>query len=376
MRISIVTGSFMSLPPAPCGAVERLWHDLGLEFARRGHSITFLARGDPNLPTHVVDGGITYIRRGLWKRSGRLPIDLLTDLGYSLQIFKDLPEADILVVNCFWMPVLARLNRRAGKVVVNLQRYPKGQMWLYRKSARLAAASQAVMDAAIEQSPSVKPITRVIPNFVDTTVFQPPVQPRRYDGDQILLYTGRVHPEKGIHVLVDAFSMISKEFPKLRLRIVGPTEVRDGGGDPSYVRGLKEKSAGLPIEFVPPIYGRVALAAELQAAHYYCYPSLADRGESSPVAPLEAMATGLAPIVSDLRCFRDYIEPGSNGLTFDYRGADAAYNLSKALREMATDVQHAEVMGQRAAVRAGQLSLSHVADMYLADFVSLLSNHE
>jgi glycosyltransferase involved in cell wall biosynthesis len=45
----------------------------------------------------------------------------------------------------------------------------------------------------------------------------------------------------------------------------------------------------------------------------FVYPCLAEQGETFGLAPLEAVACGAVPIVSDLSCFGDFITPGVNG---------------------------------------------------------------
>jgi glycosyltransferase involved in cell wall biosynthesis/acetyltransferase-like isoleucine patch superfamily enzyme len=374
MRITIVTGSFYSLPPAPCGSVERLWHDLGLEFARRGHEVTFVARGDPDQPQDQVVGNVRYIRRSYWNRTGSRILDVGVDFLYSARMTAHLPEADILVANLFWLPVFAALRPSRGRIVVILHRHPKGQLPLYGGAARLAAVSHAVKDAVAQQSSAALAITKVIPNFFDVTAFVPPAIPRSFDGEQVILYSGRLHPEKGLHLLIDAFAAAHAEYPQLRLRLIGPIAIRDGAGGESYLRALRAKADGLPVEFLPPVYDRHAFAAVLQSAHYYCYPSLAEKGESFPVAPLEAMATGLMPIVSNLTCFRDLMTHDVNGLVFDHRGPLAVERLARALRQAASDPQKTAAMGRRAAEHAAQFSCSRIAETYLEDFALLLSD--
>jgi glycosyltransferase involved in cell wall biosynthesis len=114
------------------------------------------------------------------------------------------------------------------------------------------------------------------------------------------------------------------------------------------------------------------LAAVYHKADLFCYPSLAERGETFGVAPLEAMATGLVPVVSDLACFRDFLAAGVNGVVFDHRAPDAARRLAGALDGLLADPAARREMGTRAAERAAAYSLPRVADLYLADFAEML----
>jgi glycosyltransferase involved in cell wall biosynthesis len=213
----------------------------------------------------------------------------------------------------------------------------------------------------------------VIPNPIDTVVFRPPSEPRAArPGAGTILYTGRVHPEKGVHLLVSAFAKLHEEFDRLRLRVVGPRSVDTGGGGDDYVEQLKRLAGDRPVEFIDPIYDRSALARELQSADYYCYPSLAAKGEALPVAPMEAMATGLPVVVSNLPVFRDILTPSHSGMVFDHTTSDAAQTLAQSLRQLIEDPLVAQRLGQQASQAAQRFSIENVASLCLEDFEQLI----
>ena len=137
--------------------------------------------------------------------------------------------------------------------------------------------------------------------------------------ERTLLFVGRVHPEKGIELLLRAFAIIATRFPEWRLKIVGPVDEADGGGGSQFDGRIRALAEGLNVEFPGPVFDAAVLAAEYRNADLFCYPSLADRGEAFGVAPLESMAAGVPPIVSTLECFRDFICDGENGWVFDHR---------------------------------------------------------
>ncbi len=376
MRITIATGPFLPLPPAPCGAVERRWYEVGKEFSRRGHRVTFLCCAHPTQNPDETADGVRYIRRMEWKRSRRISLSLFKDLLYSSCLLTVAPPCDIFVTNAFWLPALASwLRLTTGKVVVNVARMPKRQMWLYLKADRLSAVSSAVGEAIAGQCPAAVPLVKVIPNPVDTRFFKPPSAGRSSRGERTLLYTGRIHPEKGLHLLLDAFALLDREgVGGVRLKIVGPARIQQGGGGRRYLALLREKARGLPVEFLDPVYDRGELAKLYQTVQYYCYPSLAEKGESFGVAPLEAMACGIAPVVSDLACFRDFIDDGETGWVFNHRAAEPARNLCETLKKVILDASLASRAGARAAERAARFSVENVASLYLADFEELLNS--
>lgn len=377
MNITIINGPFYHTPPAPTGAVQRLWSDLAREFARRGHRVTILAcryAGQPREETRA-DGVV--IRRRTSMTQGRwIYSDLLKDLWHNLRLFPLIPRADIIVTNSFWAPVLLRAKPGAGKIVVCANRVPKGQFRLYDHAARLQAVSRAIADMIIAERPSSAPRVRVIPNPIDTEVFRPPQRERWTGATRTILFTGRIHPEKGTHTLVEAFARLHATRPTLRLRLIGPQRVDQGGGGDDYLRRLRQAAGEHPIEILDPIFDRAALARALQDADYYTYPTLAEQGEALPVAPLEAMATGLAPVVSDIPQFRDYIVPERTGLVYEFRTPEVSVNLAAALARLIDDDALARRMGEHARLRARDFSYPHVTEMFLDDFRTLLGQPE
>jgi glycosyltransferase involved in cell wall biosynthesis len=121
------------------------------------------------------------------------------------------------------------------------------------------------------------------------------------------------------------------------------------------------------------VYDPAALAKIYDEADVFVYPSVAETGESFGIAPLEAMARGVVPVVSDLAVFREYLEPGVNGLVFDHRSDRAAENLAAALRELLGDAEGRERMGAAARQTAERFSSAVIADKYLQLFEKVVS---
>src|SRR5205085_3260619 len=108
----------------------------------------------------------------------------------------------------------------------------------------------------------------VVPNPVpEAPIASPP--PAIADCDKTILYVGRVHPEKGVHVLVEAFASGARSaFADWRLMIVGPTETKLGGGGEAYLASLQrftQKAEG-KISFAGPIFDSTKLADAYRSA--------------------------------------------------------------------------------------------------------------
>ena len=375
MKITIVLGAFFPVPPTMGGGVEKVWFSLAPEFAKRGHEVVTVSRKMPGLPREETIDSVKHLRVDGFDTPRSLVWLKFLDLIYSLRTMSILPEADIIVTNTFWLPILLR-NSKRGRVYVQVARYPKGQMRFYGKAARLQAPSQAVARAIVAEAPRLEQKVSVVPNPVpEAPIASPP--PAIADRDKTILFVGRVHPEKGVHVLVDAFASGARTaFADWKLRIVGPTQTKLGGGGEAYLASL-QRAAGKAegrISFVGPIFDSAKLANAYRNARLFIYPSLAECGESFGLAALEAMAHGCAVLVSNLDCFGDFIREGETGFIFDHR----AQPVAEMLRDKIDNVTSDETLLARVATagyeKSAEYSPERVADQFLKDFDSVIRN--
>ncbi|MFM8496528.1 MAG: glycosyltransferase family 4 protein, partial [Planctomycetia bacterium] len=328
----------------------------------------------------------------------------------AVRAARRLPPGDIVVTNDFWMPVFAaRRKKVSGKVVINANRFPKGQYGLYGAVDLVAGASRAVARAIQHQTPKLKDKIRVLPNPVDEAFLRPRADIGYGISDigkrqLTVIYVGRIHPEKGIEILIEAWRLLRERWRKAggisdigdgisetvktegkpisnirdpisgfeaKLRIVGPYKKEQGGGGEEYLKSLKGKAEG--VEWGEPIFEPAKLAEEYRRADVFVYPSMALKGESFGMAPVEAMGCGAVPVVSDLEVFREYLVPGKNGWTFNHRES-AAENLAAVLgTALSADLTK---MREEARRTAGNFSPAKVAEMHLEFFQKVGKNSD
>jgi glycosyltransferase involved in cell wall biosynthesis len=109
---------------------------------------------------------------------------------------------------------------------------------------------------------------------------------------RLLLFLGRIHPKKGIDILIAAFSNISDRFPEWDIVIAGP--------DNSGLRtSLESQIAGLRLEgrihWTGMIFGETKTDA-IRAAEIFVLPS---HQENFGIAVVEAMALGRPILLTD-----------------------------------------------------------------------------
>jgi glycosyltransferase involved in cell wall biosynthesis len=371
MKITLVLGAFFPVPPTMGGAVEKAWFALGQEFAARGHTLTMISRAMPGLARDEIANGVRHIRVSGFDSPRSLLLLKFLDFVYSARVRRALPAADILVTNTFCLPLLTRDPSR-GKVYVHVGRYPKGQMRFYCHAARLHAPSREIANAISREAPSLTPKIVAIPYPRPQTAATN--HPRLDSREKVVLFVGRVHPEKGVHLLVEAFARLSgSELADWKLVIAGPTDAKHGGGGEEYAARLRDLASRTRIEFRGAIFDEAELTNEYRRARIFAYPSLATRGETFGLAPLEAMSHGCAVLVSALDCFRDFIIAGKTGLVFS---SNTVESLATVLRSAVTDPLELARIAEAGQRKSEEFSLPRVADRFLADFQTLISDAE
>jgi glycosyltransferase involved in cell wall biosynthesis len=367
MRITCVIGPYLPVPPLRGGAVERIWQGLCREFARMGHDVTLISRQFDDLPSEETIDGVRYLRVLSRDAPQSKLLYRLFDVAYALRVCVELPPSDVTITNSVSLPLLIPRGR-AGKIYVSVARFPKGQMWLYRRADRLQAVSKSVAQAIQTELPTDRRV-KVLPNALSAT-FSDLRQASRGPRRKEILYVGRLAREKGLDLLIRAFAQIEDQ-DDWQLTLLGPSEVAEGGDGPDYYKELESISrlAQGRVKLELPLFDEPALIARLKSVEIFAYPSVAEAGESFGMAPLEAMACGCAVVVSSLACFEEFVVHGSNALVFDHRDGDVA--LASALKNLIQSAELRAALGEAAIRTSKYFDAVNVAKQFATDFIEL-----
>lgn len=136
--------------------------------------------------------------------------------------------------------------------------------------------------------------TLVIPSGADESCFYPKVESAREESQvPVVLFVGRLVPDKGVHIFQDALRQLAQKGVPARGRIIGCVEFgRDVESD--YLRTLKERKPE-NVEFGEYVTGE-ALGDEFRQASIFCCPSVWN--EPFGMVNVEAMACGLPVVAS------------------------------------------------------------------------------
>lgn len=178
--------------------------------------------------------------------------------------------------------------------------------------------TDAVTAFVREVHPIGKAEVLTIPNAVDSEIFAPRHGPRAH-GPTRIGSVGRLDPEKGYDVLVEAVRVVASDMD-IRVSVVG---------DGPELERLRTLATGLPISFIgtrPPGLGVAEFLRELDV---FVLPSIFREGR--PNAVLEAISTELPVVTTDIDGMREVF----GGPTLVPPGDPVA--LALAIREAAID---------------------------------------
>jgi glycosyltransferase involved in cell wall biosynthesis len=379
VKISIITGFFLPVPPVRGGATEKIWHRLAQQFAAAGHEVTFISRTWPEFPAEETLAGVRHIRRRGFDHTRRLALNLLLDFIWGLRVTRALPPGEVVICNTIALPVwLGRLKPAAGRVVAVVARMPKGQARFYGGVDLLLSLSAAVTAKLVAENPALAPRIARFPFPIDWQLHAAAAAKAVAPAPLTIGYVGRLHPEKGIRLLLAAAAQLAArtELPPWRLELVGPVAVAAGGGGEAWLDALRAEFAprlGTRLVFRGPEFDPAALARRYGAMDIFCYPSLAETGETFGVAVAEAMAAGCAPVVSGLACFNELVAPGQTGLVFDHAAAGAEGELAAALARLLGDAPLRRDLAARAQAHARQFDYAESARTVLADLTRVVA---
>ncbi|MFI5281516.1 MAG: glycosyltransferase family 4 protein [Candidatus Dormibacterales bacterium] len=192
---------------------------------------------------------------------------------------------------------------------------------------------------------------RVVPNGIDLDVYKPGLSPIRHLRDEFvnILFVGRLEKRKGLGDLLRAFRYLQEREPRTRLIIVGHGPLRSNVEN--WIGRHRVRNvvlAGFVPESVKPRY--------FASADIFCAP--ATGAESFGIVLLEAMASGLPVVATEVPGYMSVLEPGSDSIAVQPK---RWRELGSALVILARDAELRRRLGAKAHERANRYSWDRVA---------------
>jgi glycosyltransferase involved in cell wall biosynthesis len=237
-------------------------------------------------------------------------------------------------------------------LIKNKESYPE----LFSVAKKIIGVSQ---DICLQLEKLGCPKSKIIylPCYVDLDLFKPQ---GNHTKENIFLSIGRFAETKSPHLTILAFNEVLKSVPDAQLRMIG----KDGGGELFEACHILVKALGIEdkVHFLG-IRSSEEVAKEMQAAKVFVQHSLTtplhgDK-EGTPVAIMEAMASGLPIVATRHAGIAEVIEDGVSGiLVEEYDYIKMATKMTLLCKDMALCLKIGKEASAR--IRANDLVKNHI----------------
>ncbi len=371
------------------GGAERVMATLASELAARSIPVTLLtARWQPTWPAEITYRGVPVVRLpnprlrvwgtfrymqalGRWLRRHRAEYDLvyvsmlkhdayaaLTAVGHEVPVVLRAEGAGP-TGDCRWQREARcgrRIRRRCRKAdaVIAASRaierelldaqYPREQIQYVPNGIAIPPVRSAAAQLAARNALAATSLTLRLP-----------------PGAPLAVYTGRLHPAKGLGDLMAAWERIATLWPNARLWLAGEGPFQEELEAEIEARSLKNHVA------LAGVFDNVDEL--LAAADLFVLPSWE---EGMSLALLEAMAAGLPVVACDIPGNRELVADGQTGLMVPARDPP---RLAQAIERLLNAPTLRDRLGEAAReATVSRFSLAHMADQHLELFERLVAS--
>jgi len=346
---------------AQLGGTEHQVLGLCKEFVKRGHEVYILRRWYKGPDKEEIDG-IKIINI----KSSNLPDSIvekiLTKITYSILAAKKIKEIQPDVLNMTGKSSsygLCKLD--VPKIHADLfnlggirsERFSLRSFLEKKLELRIFKHADAVVvrnndSRSYLEKRGVRAVA--IPVGVNVDKYSP-----KYSGGKYIFFGGRLAPEKGLHLLIKAYSILDSRLQaKFKLVMCGSGPLEEELKNLSSSCGIADRVTFIPWLPNPEFIKKLADSA------VFVMPSMY---EGMPVAMLEAMASGKPTIASDVPGPQDLITPGKNGYLFEKGNIS---QLQRFLKLLIENPKLREEIGKNARGTVEEkYTFQRIADMYL-----------
>ena len=386
--------------PAEMGSIEVLNYQLALHLTKCCEVVVYSRRGRDQSPTESRDG-VCYRRVSThfdnrifaavkrYPQLKRLPglrdpkrplfASSLGHLEYSIKV-----AADIRKQRCDWVhihnfsqivPVVRALNPNV-KIAIHMNCEWLTQLYApiikrrLRKCDLIIGCSEYITAKIRRAFPELATRCRTVYNGADVDAFAPSAHRGEPKEDAVrLLFVGRIWPDKGPHVLLEAFKNVAERYPQVQIELAGWKVVHP----PEFDLLLTDDQKLLDLAplcrhdyfdrlqgMLPPhLWRRVSiqdaiphseLAQHYRYADIFVVPSVWN--EPFGMVIVEAMSSGLPVIGTRGGGIPEIVEDGETGILVE-RGD--AIGLAEAIARLVEKKDLRLSMGQAGRQRALQL---------------------
>jgi glycosyltransferase involved in cell wall biosynthesis len=282
--------------------------------------------------------------------------DIVYFLMQGLHLAVGLP-----IVRLLHKPVVAKIAGSGVLPLMNKSVVGRFELECLQRVQRLMILNDGMRQEAIDHGLSANQLMWM-PNPVDTDEFAPGSKGERSDlrsrfdvplAAPVVLYCGRLAPEKALGSLLDAFAIVLQRLPEARLVLVG-----DGSSRSQLEQQALQLGIHANVRFTGAVHPS-QVSSWLKIADVF---ALVSPSEGFPCAVAEALSAGLPCVVSNIPANRQLIKPEEHGLLVPVGNATA---IAEAIERILTDGPGRVRMGQAARkCIVDNYGTSKIADRY------------
>jgi len=342
--------------------------ELGLALAERGHEIHFISYAQP-FRLHGYNERVTFheVRIGAYPLFEHPPYSLA--LAVTLEEVAVREKLDVIHAHyaiphaaCAWLAREIMAEKHDVGIVTTLHgtditlvgqdpSYFSITKFSIERSDAVTAVSQYLREETYRAFGCTDCDIAVIPNFVNLEEFQPdPVAAQaRAGAEKVLMHISNMRPVKRLPDIVRIFAKVLAAVPA-RLVLVGDGPERDAAVREAAALGVSSRVRCL---------GKVDdVASALRTADLYLLPS---QTESFGLSALEAMATGVPVIGTNVGGLPEVVEHGVTGFLGEVGDVDG---LAQGAIDLLKDPDAWHAASAAARTRAARFDTRTVVPLY------------
>lgn len=224
------------IPSLHGGGAERVAVTLADYWQYRGYDVTLLTQSDPSTDVYELNKNVRRLstqqfgQTGAWSQLKKvLAIRKMVQRYRPDVVIGIMTSASILsILACTGLGVPVVATEHAHPPSQKMSTFwQKLRQFAYPKAAKVIALTQMSAQWLKDNLPNIR--VGVIPNAIQWPLknIPPVVLPEKPLGSKLLLAVGRLHPEKGFDVLIQAFALLANQHPDWNLVILGEGGARD-----------------------------------------------------------------------------------------------------------------------------------------------------
>jgi glycosyltransferase involved in cell wall biosynthesis len=348
MKIALVSGGWIRVPPQEGGGAEAYIFNLAKQFTRMGQEVTLIDRKHtPNDDAVEHIDGVKIVRLVSAKVNvHNFTVNfVLTQILFGLQVIKWLKSTDYHIIHVY-TSILGLVLTMGGKKIKNNLVYGSHGLrrdkaspgladrialalenQLVKRAKKTTIANEIIAEKLARQARVKAEKVQVIPIGVDIEQFNPDLDVRNVrqkyglGGKRNILFVGRICAEKGVEYLVKAADIIVNRLGEdnVQFLIVGPAEQfgTDGKTQSPYkaqiIRLIKDfgLQEAIRLTGIVPVDG---LRRLYTACDVVVIPSVVDL---DPQVQIEAMASGKPVIGTRVGTMPRRIKDGQSGFVIN-----------------------------------------------------------